>query len=145
MEDEREADREGDCVFCEIVRTGRTHDGSEILHEDEKCIAIQDLHPAALHHFLVIPKEHIATTNSLDQRHRNLVVHMYDVGKKLMKETRPEAHCKFGFHQPPFYSVKHLHMHCLCPPYTSMLHAMKYKSLPWFITAEAIVKRLSLR
>ena len=60
-------------------------------------------------------------------------------------DAAPMALCKFGFHQPPFYSVKHLHMHCLCPPYTSMLHAMKYKSLPWFITAEAIVKRLSLR
>ncbi len=97
----------------------------------------------------MIPKEHLATTASLEQSHWRLVRHMTKVGEKIMErqkaEAVPMALCKFGVHQPPFNSVNHLHLHCLCPPYKSMLHSLKYKSQPWFISAEALVKKLSMR
>uniref|UniRef100_A0A7S3E3S4 HIT domain-containing protein n=1 Tax=Chloropicon laureae TaxID=464258 RepID=A0A7S3E3S4_9CHLO len=140
----------GQCVFCDIIRNGKTSDGSPILHEDELCIAITDIRPAAAHHILVLPKEHLATTASLEQSHWRLVQHMLKVGMRTMERQKgsdaaPMALCKFGFHQPPFNSVDHLHLHCLCPPYRSILHSLKYKSLPWFISAEALVKKLSMR
>lgn len=146
-EDSGERSSVSGCVFCDIIRSGKTTDGSAILHEDEICIAIQDIAPAAHHHFLVIPKAHIATTNELGQRDRGLAKHLYKVGLKLIEEANPEAkyRCNFGYHQPPFNRVDHLHMHCLCPPYKSVFHSMKYVGQPWFITAEAIIKRLSLR
>ncbi|CAH8500889.1 unnamed protein product [Schistosoma mattheei] len=33
----------------------------------------------------------------------------------IFHDHLPKAHCRFGFHWPPFNSVHHLHMHILGP------------------------------
>lgn len=50
------------CIFCDIVNKKSE---SEILYEDEKLIAVNDIRPATEFHFLIIPKLHIANTNNL--------------------------------------------------------------------------------
>lgn len=45
-----------DCIFCQIA-AGETD--SEIVYEDDDCIAFADLNPQAPVHVLVIPKKHI--------------------------------------------------------------------------------------
>ena len=46
------------CVFCKIA-SGEIP--SNKLYEDDKVLAFYDLDPQAPTHFLVIPKEHIAS------------------------------------------------------------------------------------
>jgi histidine triad (HIT) family protein len=50
------------CLFCRIA-------AGEIparkIHEDDDVIAFEDINPQAPTHFLVIPRRHIATTDSL--------------------------------------------------------------------------------
>lgn len=46
------------CIFCRIVR-GEVP--SNKLHEDEDVVAFHDVRPQAPVHFLVIPREHVAT------------------------------------------------------------------------------------
>ena len=56
-----------DCVFCKIA------DGeipSDIIYEDQKVIAFNDLDPQAPIHFLVIPKKHIESLAKLDEEDR---------------------------------------------------------------------------
>jgi histidine triad (HIT) family protein len=47
-----------DCVFCRIISGGAP---AKRIYEDAEVLVIEDLHPRAHHHYLVIPKEHIAS------------------------------------------------------------------------------------
>ena len=55
-----------DCIFCKIA-SGRIP--SEFVHEDEVCVAFNDLSPQAPTHILIIPRRHVdslATTGKDD-------------------------------------------------------------------------------
>lgn len=58
------------CIFCKIV-------AGEIpckkVHEDEEFLAFHDIHPAAPVHFMIIPKEHIASLADAEARHASLL------------------------------------------------------------------------
>ncbi|KAH9317707.1 hypothetical protein KI387_019476, partial [Taxus chinensis] len=72
-------------------------------------------------HYLVIPVDHIATVRNLQRRKEDyvLVEHMLKIGQSLLQKDVPGAlGYRFGFHQPPFNSVNHLHLHCFALPYT---------------------------
>ncbi len=46
------------CIFCKIVRGDIP---SKKVHEDEDIFAFHDVRPQAPVHFLIVPKEHVAT------------------------------------------------------------------------------------
>lgn len=52
-----------DCIFCKIVN-GEIP--SEFVYENDYVIAINDLHPKAKKHILVIPKVHVNSLNELE-------------------------------------------------------------------------------
>lgn len=52
------------CVFCDIV-SGRTRANAKVMFENDRLMIIKDLRPAADHHYLAIPKEHIRNATSL--------------------------------------------------------------------------------
>ena len=43
------------CIFCKIANKEMD---SKIVFEDEKCLAVLDIHPATTGHILLFPKEH---------------------------------------------------------------------------------------
>jgi len=55
-----------DCIFCKIVR-------GEIpckkVYEDDDILAFHDIAPIAPVHFMVIPKQHVASLNDVDTAH----------------------------------------------------------------------------
>ena len=108
-----------ECVFCKIGET----DKERILYEDEKIIIFKDRSPVSVIHLQCIPKRHIKNKNQLTKRDIELLNYMYITSRefininynKYIMENRPI----FGFHKPPFYTISHLHMHCIIPPYTN--------------------------
>jgi len=100
-----------DCVFCMIA------DGtipSNKLYEDEQCVAFYDLNPLAPTHFLVIPKQHVASVAELGEEHEAVVGHIFAVISKLTKELglksfRVVSNCGPDAGQTVF----HLHFHVL--------------------------------
>ncbi|KAK1438749.1 hypothetical protein QVD17_04559 [Tagetes erecta] len=134
------------CIFCQIARSSTTT--TTLLHTDEKVVAFRDINPSAFRHYLVIPVEHIATVKDLQRRTEDysLVSHMLNVGQTLLSRDAPNSiQHRFGFHQPPFNSVNHLHLHCLALPYIPRWKRVKYSSLGplgGFIEAEKLLERL---
>ncbi|XP_030538209.1 bifunctional adenosine 5'-phosphosulfate phosphorylase/adenylylsulfatase HINT4 isoform X2 [Rhodamnia argentea] len=133
------------CIFCQIARSSTP---TSLLHSDDRVVAFEDVNPAALRHYLVIPVEHIPTVRDLKRRAEDytLVSHMLDVGRMLLQRDVPQSkQYRFGFHQPPLNSVNHLHLHCLALPFIPRWKHMKYLSLGplgGFIEAEKLLDKL---
>lgn len=105
-----------DCVFCKIV-AGRIP--SPRVLEDEKAIAIRDLHPQAKHHFLVLPKKHVASLEEAyadDAEGRSIVGDLFSLANRLAKQ---EGLLPGGFRSvintgaEGGQTVFHLHLHVL--------------------------------
>ena len=106
------------CIFCEIPIKNR----KRILFEDELIILIKDINPIALIHLQCIPKFHIKNINTLTYKNIPLIEHMRDVSINYIlsnydKNNKKEIIQEYNKH--PFYSVKHLHLHCIVPPYNN--------------------------
>uniref|UniRef100_A0ACD5UDR4 Uncharacterized protein n=1 Tax=Avena sativa TaxID=4498 RepID=A0ACD5UDR4_AVESA len=135
------------CVFCDIA--GRAPGSTTaLLYSDDKVVAFQDINPSAFRHYLVIPIEHIPTVNDLriTNEDHQLVSHMVKVGKDLLGRDAPgsEEH-RFGFHQPPFNSIDHLHLHCLALPFIPSWKQVKYTPLGLlggFVDAEKLLEKI---
>lgn len=52
------------CIFCKIVNK-EIH--SQVVYEDEECIAFKDLNPVSPTHVLFIPKKHIDSLDSMSE------------------------------------------------------------------------------
>ena len=112
-----------ECVFCNVTKKNK----NRILYEDEQIVIFKDINPVAKVHLQCIPKKHINNINELTKDDLQLLNHMYETSRDYLiqnyKELLIENQPIFGFHKPPFYTIKHLHMHCIIPPYTN--HLMK--------------------
>ena len=101
------------CLFCRIV-AGEID--AKMVEETGDWIAFRDVIPHAPLHVLIVPREHVATANDLEERHEGLLGAMvrgaariaaaHDVdqdGYRLVLNTNPGAG----------QSVFHLHLHLL--------------------------------
>jgi histidine triad (HIT) family protein len=71
------------CIFCRIVQ-GEIP--SRKVHEDEDVLAFHDIHPLAPVHFLIIPKDHIASMMDLEDGQRDLFGKIMVLAPKLARE-----------------------------------------------------------
>lgn len=101
-----------DCLFCKIA-------GGEIpsnkIYEDDRVLAFHDIDPKAPVHFLVIPKEHIASASEITSENSSIVAHIFEVISQIAKDMnltngyRIVNNCGEDGGQ----TVGHLHFHVL--------------------------------
>ncbi|XP_066148162.1 adenosine 5'-monophosphoramidase HINT3-like [Euwallacea fornicatus] len=131
------------CIFCKITQGNAPAD---IKFENAEIIIFKDINPAAEHHYLAIPKEHIVNVNSLNTPdHEGLLEQLISKGKKVIQEQGGNINdLRLGFHLPPFNTVDHLHLHLISPASSmSLLHRIMFMVNSWsFATAEQIQKKL---
>ena len=101
-----------DCLFCKIIN-GEIP--SKKLYEDEKILAFYDISPIAPVHFLVIPKQHIASLDAIDADNSAIVAYIFQKLGELAKLAGIEngyrviSNCGADAGQ----TVQHLHFHVL--------------------------------
>lgn len=101
----------GDCIFCKIA-------GKEIpskpVYEDDLCYAFYDLEPQAPTHFLVIPKQHIASALEVNEENAYIIGHCYAVIAKVAKEMNIKSYrVVTNCGEQAGQTVFHLHFHVL--------------------------------
>lgn len=101
-----------DCLFCKIVNKEIP---SDIIYEDDKVLAFNDINPQAPVHFLLVPKVHIDSLDKVKEDQEHLISHILRVIPKLAKNHnltngyRVVNNCG----QDGGQSVDHIHFHVL--------------------------------
>ena len=102
-----------DCIFCKIIKGQIPGD---IIYEDDKIIAFNDVNPQAPVHFLVIPREHIGSANDIGKDNSHIINHIFTIIAKLARERNID---KDGYRivnncgEYGGQTVPHLHFHVL--------------------------------
>jgi len=71
------------CIFC---RVARGEIPSRKVYEDEDVLAFHDIHPVAPVHFLVIPRQHIASLYDCDMSHQAVLGKIMALSGRLARE-----------------------------------------------------------
>ena len=101
-----------DTIFGKITR-GEIP--SEFLYEDEHCVVIQDIHPQAPTHVLIIPRKPIPRLVDAEQDHREVLGHLMLLAGQMAEKMG----CSDAFRlvvnngAQAGQTVFHLHLHLL--------------------------------
>ncbi|EDS35175.1 kinase C inhibitor [Culex quinquefasciatus] len=133
------------CIFCKIA-TG-ADPSATIMFQNERICIFKDIRPAADHHLLAVPKHHVASVRALTTADRPLLEEMRAELENVMRDQcqiDPVTMAVFGFHVPPFVTVKHLHMHGIAPTGNmGFISKMIFKpNTMWFNTDAAVIDKL---
>lgn len=74
---------EQDCIFCKIVN-GQIP--SDRVHEDDVCVAFNDLSPQAPTHILLIPREHVDSLAKAGPGHSDTLGHLLLTAAEIARE-----------------------------------------------------------
>lgn len=98
------------CLFCKIANK---EIDSNIILENDDCIAFHDINPKAPMHILAIPKQHV---DSFDDVIPEIMAKMTSFIQEIAKETELD---KYGYRvitnigEDGGQEIKHLHFHIL--------------------------------
>ncbi len=109
-----------DCLFCRIIAREIPAD---ILYEDDRVLAFRDINPQAPHHFLVVPKVHIATLNDIEPGHCEVVGSLQMTAAKIAAEL--------GIAEDGYRTVMNCNSHSGQTVYHIHLHVLGGKPLGW--------------
>ena len=102
-----------DCIFCKIA-AGEIP--SNVVYEDDVCVAFNDLSPQAPTHILVIPREHV---DSLDKASKDLKSALGHLLLSAAEIAREKGFAENGYrvvintNSDGGQTVFHLHVHLL--------------------------------
>ena len=101
-----------DCIFCKIAEGSIP---SNMVYEDDYCLAFHDINPQTPVHVLVIPKAHIVSADEVTVENSAFVTKIFEAIPTIAKQAglvggyRIISNCG----EDACQSVKHLHFHLM--------------------------------
>ena len=101
-----------DCLFCKIAAGDIP---SDRVYEDDRVIVFKDIYPKAKVHLLLVPREHIASLNEVDESHDALMAHMLRLLPRLAREQGLDDGFRTIINTGPGggQEIFHIHIHLL--------------------------------
>lgn len=102
-----------DCIFCKISQDNKE---TQLIYQDERVIAFNDIAPQAPIHVLIIPRQHIATINDANEEDTQLLGHIIQTARKLAKKLNIADNgyrLVFNCNADGGQAVYHIHLHLL--------------------------------
>ena len=102
-----------ECVFCKIIAGDIP---SDILYRDNEVVAFRDVHPVAPTHILIVPVEHIVTTQDIPDDNTSLTMKMIQAANQLANQegiTENGYRLVINCGEQGGQVVQHLHMHLI--------------------------------
>ena len=99
-----------ECIFCNIAN----HKGGDLIAEYDDFVMFSDIKPSAPVHILLAPKEHIASVNDLEEKHKGLVADMIYAARDYAKRQKLEGYkLIFNVGEKGGQIVFHIHLHLM--------------------------------
>jgi histidine triad (HIT) family protein len=101
-----------DCLFCNMI-AGKTP--CKKVFEDEHVFVVEDIHPQAPTHVLVIPKKHIRGLKEAQPEDAEIIGHSHLVAAQIARERGIEDGYRtvYNVGARSGQSVFHLHLHLM--------------------------------
>jgi len=102
-----------ECLFCRIIERNAP---ARIVYEDEQAVAIEDIHPQAPVHLLVLPRKHLSSLREAKAEDQSLLGHLLTAAAHLARERGLAAkgyRVVLNNGSWAGQSVFHLHVHLL--------------------------------
>ena len=99
-----------ECTFCQIIDRKLP---AQIVYEDEDLVVFRDIHPDAPVHLLIVPRTHIDTLNSLDEKTAGIAAKMVLAAKRLAEVYKIQSGYRLIINcgREAGQIIFHLHMH----------------------------------
>jgi histidine triad (HIT) family protein len=99
------------CLFCRIVNKEIP---SDIVYEDDDTMAFKDISPQSPTHLLIIPKNHIKSTEEIDENNKVIAGKLISTASKIAKDLNLDGYrLVFNCNEIAGQTVFHLHCHLL--------------------------------
>lgn len=101
------------CIFCKII-AGEIP--SETIYEDDVCVVFKDLDPQAPVHYLVVPREHIASLDKARNKDQETLGYLLLIAAEIAREEDFAAdgyRVVINTNENGGQTVFHLHAHLL--------------------------------
>ena len=101
------------CIFCKIIESRAP---GKIVYQDGWVVVIEDVHPQAPVHLLVLPRQHLASLKDATREDESLLGRLLSVAAQLARERQLDAR---GYRTVintgswAGQSVAHLHVHVM--------------------------------
>lgn len=102
-----------DCLFCKIC-AGEIP--AEIVHETDTTLAFRDISPQAPTHVLIIPRQHIATINAINDEDQAVVGSLFSTARDIaaLEGLSDDGYrVVMNCNQAAGQTVFHIHLHLL--------------------------------
>ncbi|MBB3184302.1 histidine triad (HIT) family protein [Halomonas fontilapidosi] len=102
-----------DCLFCKIIEREIP---AEIVFEDDEVLAFNDINPQAPTHIVIVPKQHIATLNDIEERDLALIGRLQYTAAALAAEkgfAEEGYRVVMNCNEQGGQTVYHIHMHLM--------------------------------
>ncbi len=98
-----------DCIFCRIIAGDIP---AAIVDQNEDVIVIEDIHPKAPIHYLIIPKVHVESVQTLEQKDSHYVAGMMMMAKKLSEKLSGDRSFRLIMNNGSGVGQSVFHLHC---------------------------------
>lgn len=100
-----------DCLFCKIINKEIP---SSAVYEDDEVFAFKDVTPQAPVHILIVPKNHIKSTEEINESNSIIAGKIVSTAAKIAKEMNLDGYrLVFNCNEIAGQTVFHLHCHLL--------------------------------
>ncbi len=100
-----------DCLFCKIIDK---QINSEIIYEDDICVAFKDINPKSRVHLLIVPRKHIPKVSDMEEGDEKMMGHLIKVAKELAEKNECKGYqLLFNVGKEVGQIIFHVHLHLM--------------------------------
>lgn len=99
------------CIFCSVIAWETP---PNLVYENDEYMVLNNIHPEARIHMVLVPKRHIAAISDIEDSDQNLIGGLFLLARNLAREQGiPGYKLQFNVGKDWGQEIMHVHLHFL--------------------------------